>query len=173
MSESEFTEKVVDWLLANGEGLERPLSLAEYVAMLPVEFLLHTWPDNYEIDGRPRLGEPAVAPGVVALVLEHLRQWHAYPDNTLMISAEALENCVRNFVGLSLLELMRRYGVARFKTAESGSLLPAALPLAIEWNPMIGDHVALLLSNKKEHMGEIRAYLEVVKAEAVASAWAR
>ena len=172
MNESEFAERVVDWLEENRDRLQRPLPLAEYAALLPLEFLLHTWPDNYDVDGRPRTGEPAVAAGVAALAVEHLRQWHASPDNSLAITAEALEACVDSFLGLSLLELMRRYGVARFQTRPTGSLIPP-LPLSIEWNPMVEDHLDLLLSNKRESMGQIRAYLETVKRTAMASAWAR
>lgn len=172
MNESEFAEKVVDWLLDNRERMGCPLPLADFMAMLPLEFLLHTWPDNYGVDGQLREGEPAVAAGVMALVLEHLRQWHASPENMLAISAEALEACVRNFVGLSLLELMRRYGVARFKTNETGSLFHP-LPLSIEWNPLVEDHLPLLLSNKSESMGKIRKLLEAVREDALASQWAR
>ena len=84
MSESEFAERAVDWLVSNRERLREPLSLAAYMALLPEEFLLHTWPDNFQVDGRPRSGEPAVAAGVVALTLEHLRKWHASPENTLV-----------------------------------------------------------------------------------------
>lgn len=162
---------VVDWLLAEGERVQRPMSLAEYLAMIPVEFLLHTWPDNFEVDGRLRAGEPAPSSGVVALVLTHLAQWHASPDNTLAIAAEALEECVQSFVGLSLLELMRRYGVARFETRTTGSLWPSP-PIAIEWNPLVDDHLDLLTSDKRETMKQIRDYLETVKASALASPWA-
>lgn len=172
MNESELAERVVAWMLDNRERLQRPLSLAEYAALLPLEFLLHTWPDNYEVDGRPRAGEPTVAAGVAALAVEHLRQWHASPENSLAITAEALEASVQSFVGLSLLELMRRYGVARFKTRATGSLIPPP-PLSIEWNPLVEEHLDLLLGNKRETMGQIRAYLESVKTTAMASVWTR
>jgi hypothetical protein len=172
VNESEFTKKVADWLMAEGGRVQRRMPLAEYMAMLPLEFLLHTWPDNFEIDGRLRAGEPAPSSGVVALVVTHLAQWHATPDYTLKITAEALEDSVQSFVGLALLELMRRYGVAKFETSATGSLWPSP-PISIEWNPLVEDHLDLLMSDKRESMKQIRDYLESVKEAALASPWAR
>lgn len=172
VNESEFTKNVVDWLVAQGERIQRRMPLAEYLTRLPLEFLQHTWPDNFEIDGRLRAGEPTPSSGVVALVVTHLAQWHATPDNTLEITAEALEDSVQSFVGLALLELMRRYGVARFETRDTGSLWPSP-PISIEWNPLVEGHLDLLMSDKRESMRQIRDYLETVKTATLASPWAR
>lgn len=167
MDEKEFTEMAVSFLHECEDCFTCPLPLTDYLRLIPLDLLLHVWPNDYDVDGRPREGEPRPSAGVMILALEHVRQWSKTPPRLIEIEVETLCKVVDSFVLSCLLELLRRYGVLRFEVGGE-ERLEQSPSLKIHWNTMVADPFVPLLNGERGAFERLRALLEEVKPRLIA-----